>query len=81
MKDRVGKELKLGDKVVATASHGYISLVVGEVTGFTPKKVRVSCTGSIVLRDSVQVAIIERNPAREAELSPKPVDANAVQDI
>lgn len=78
MKDVTGKELKLGDKVVVTASNGYMSLSTTEVIGFTPKKVRVSSYG---LRDSCQIAIIERDPIREAELAPKAVDANAVQDI
>lgn len=80
MKDRAGKELKYGDKVAVTASHGYAQLEIAEVIGFTPKKVRVSLTCS-PLRDSCQIVILERNPAREAELSPKAVDANEVQEI
>lgn len=80
MKDCTGKELKLGDKVAITASRGYANLNITEVIGFTPQKVRVSHQGGI-LRDSCQIVILERNPVREAELQPKPVDANAVQDI
>lgn len=80
MNDRAGKELKLGDKVAVTASHGYAQLEIAEVIGFTPKKVRVSLTCS-PLRDSCQIVIIERNPAREEELKPKAPDPNAVQDI
>lgn len=78
MKDCAGKELKLGDKVAVTASNGYMSLEITEVIGFTPKKVRVGMYG---LRDSSQIAILERNPVREAELSPKAVDANEVKEI
>lgn len=78
MKDATGKELKLGDKVAVTASNGYMNLVITEVIGFTPKKVRVGMYG---LRDSCQIAILERNPVREAELAPKAVDVTAVQEI
>ena len=80
MKDCAGKKLKYGDKVAVTASRGYANLELCEVIGFTPKKVRVNIQGG-VLRDSCQIVILERNPVREAELQPKPVDANAVQDI
>lgn len=79
MKDRSGQELKLGDKVAVTATGGYINLEITEVIGFTPKKARIGYDKT--LRDSSQIAIIERNPAREAELAPKAVDANEVQDI
>lgn len=80
MKDCTGKELKYGDQVVVTASNGYAQLVVTEVIGFTPKKVRVSGISS-GLRDSWQIAILERNPVREEELKPKAKDPNAHQDI
>lgn len=68
MKDVRGLELRLGDVVAATASRGHASMYVGEVIGFTPKKVRVSYYGSYENKDSRQIAILERNPVREAEL-------------
>ena len=40
MKDCLGKELQLGDKIVTT-DRNYADLIFGEVIGFTPKKVRV----------------------------------------
>lgn len=80
MKDCTGKELKYGDKVAITASRGYANLEITEVIGFTPQKVRVSHQGG-VLRDSCQIAILERNPVREEELKPKAKDPNAHQDI
>lgn len=44
MKDRVGRELEVGDKVVflvhqKTSSH----LAIGTVDGFTPKMIRIKC--------------------------------------
>jgi hypothetical protein len=43
MKDFLGKELQIGDKVVYTSYEGS-SLSVGEVTGFTPKMIRIGNT-------------------------------------
>lgn len=40
MKDCVGKELKIGDKVVCSDMK-YADLLIGEIIGFTPKKARV----------------------------------------
>ena len=68
MKDKLGKELKLGDKIVATGHGGYAELFVGEVIGFTPKMVRVNCIYSNGLRTPNQVVMLERNPTREQEL-------------
>ena len=41
MVDCVGKELKIGDKVVC-ADMRYADLLIGEIVGFTPKKARVA---------------------------------------
>jgi hypothetical protein len=40
MVDCVGKELKIGDKVICSDMN-YADLLIGEVIGFTPKKARV----------------------------------------
>ena len=40
MKDCVGKELCIGDKVVCSDMR-YADLLIGEIVGFTPKKARV----------------------------------------
>lgn len=41
MKDCIGNELKIGDKIVA-ADMRYADLLIGEIVGFTPKKARIS---------------------------------------
>lgn len=42
MKDIIGQELKIGDKVACTSGAGYTyTLDVGEIVGFTNKKVRI----------------------------------------
>jgi len=41
MLDCVGKELQIGDKVVA-ADGKYAELLLGEVTGFTNKKIKIN---------------------------------------
>lgn len=79
MKDATGKQLKLGDKVAATSSGGYMSLIITYVVGFTPKKVKLNEYGSYVLRESSQVVILERDPVMEAKLSPP--DPDAPKDI
>ena len=43
MKDAVGNELKIGDRVVMTDSH-YKELLHGKITGFAPKTARVNVT-------------------------------------
>lgn len=40
MKDCVGKELNIGDKVICSDMR-YADLLIGEIIGFTPKKARV----------------------------------------
>ena len=40
MVDCVGKELKIGDKVICSDMN-YADLLIGEIIGFTPKKARV----------------------------------------
>lgn len=45
MKDFIGKELKIGDKVVATSSR-YEELNLAIVEGFTPQKVRIKILAS-----------------------------------
>ena len=40
MKDCIGKELSIGDKVVCSDMR-YADLLIGEIIGFTPKKARV----------------------------------------
>ena len=46
MVDCVGKELKIGDKVICSDMN-YADLLIGEVIGFTPKKIRVKYHRSI----------------------------------
>lgn len=46
MVDCVGKELKIGDKVICSDMK-YADLLIGEVIGFTPKKIRVKYHRSI----------------------------------
>ena len=46
MVDCVGKELKIGDKVICSDMN-YADLLLGEVIGFTPKKIRVKYHRSI----------------------------------
>lgn len=41
MLDCVGKELQVGDKVVAAAGKS-AELLLGEVTGFTSKKIKIN---------------------------------------
>ena len=45
MLDCVGKELKIGDKVVCSDMR-YADLLIGEIIDFTPKKARVRYTRS-----------------------------------
>ena len=45
MKDVTGKEMAVGDKVVLIPQNGYtMSLSMGVITGFTPKKVKITLT-------------------------------------
>lgn len=45
MKDVIGTELNIGDKVVLIPQNGYTSsLSVGIITGFTPQKVKITLT-------------------------------------
>ena len=46
MVDCVGNELKAGDKVICSDMN-YADLLIGEVIGFTPKKIRVKYHRSI----------------------------------
>jgi hypothetical protein len=46
MVDCVGKELKIGDKVICSDMN-YADLLIGEIIGFTPKKIRVKYHRSI----------------------------------
>lgn len=46
MVDCVGKELKIGDSVICSDMN-YADLLIGEVIGFTPKKIRVKYHRSI----------------------------------
>lgn len=42
MNDVTGKELAVGDKIVLIPQNGYtMSLSMGIITGFTPKKVQI----------------------------------------
>ncbi len=79
MLDAAGRELKLGDKVLVTGGTERQSMIKGELIRFTPKgcKVRLDVNrhpwrgGEFeeVLRHEHQVALIEHDPDREAELS------------
>jgi hypothetical protein len=43
--DVTGKELAVGDKIVLIPQNGYtMSLSMGIITGFTPKKVQIKLT-------------------------------------
>lgn len=69
MKDAVGNDLHIGDRVVMTDSH-YKELLHGKVVGFTPKMIRVEVVserrayvgqgqnGNIVLKGSEQVCLV-----------------------
>lgn len=46
MVDCVGNELKVGDKVICSDMN-YADLLIGEVIGFTPKKIKVKYHRSI----------------------------------
>ena len=46
MVDCVGNELKVGDKVICSDMN-YADLLIGEVIGFSPKKIRVKYRRSI----------------------------------
>ena len=82
MLDAAGRELKLGDRVLVTGGNERQSLVKGELIRFTPKgcKVRLDENRRFwrktefeeVVRHEHQIALIEHNPAREAELSASP---------
>lgn len=41
MKDFLGNELEIGDEVIFSPKHYKYSLVIGKITAFTPKKIRV----------------------------------------
>lgn len=68
MKDVIGNEIKVGDKVVFIPQDGYTSqLSVGIVESFTDKKVRISVTnkawnysGNKCLKFPVQVAVVDK---------------------
>lgn len=67
MKDVVGKELNIGDRIVMIPQNGYTSaLAVGIVEGFTPHKVRIRVTNKVwqysddtCLKFPEQVAVVE----------------------
>ena len=61
MNDFFGQELKIGDKVALTP-HGYKNLVIGNVIGFTPQKVRISYMRQQTWRHSMEPTEILRNP-------------------
>lgn len=42
MKDCLGQELSIGDKVICSDG-AYAELFVGEILKFTPKKIQVKC--------------------------------------
>lgn len=54
MKDRVGKELKVGDSV-AYVSVEYKELVLGTVHKITPKKIAVKTGSEVRYRENYQV--------------------------
>lgn len=73
MKDCVGKEISLGDKVVCSDMR-YADLLIGEVIGFTPKKARIRYSRSEhldmekseQLKESYQIFVYEK-ASSEAE--------------
>lgn len=79
MKDFVGNDLKLGDRVV-TLKVGQSAFVAGEVVKLTPggakiltdivyKGAEVWRPHETIQRDSCVIHLVERNPTREAELA------------
>lgn len=78
MKDVAGNYLMLGDKVVTMVRH-YKDLVIGEVVGFTPKKIKVK-TGAkqmswgelqqgYTLKDPSAVCLVITRLEKENEVS------------
>ena len=68
MKDCIGQELSIGDKVVCSDG-GYAELFVGEVTKFTPKKVQVKCYLPFMGEDSVSIKLKTPLQVYKAEIS------------
>lgn len=63
MKDRLGKEFKLGDMVVYSDGR-YADLYIGHVIGMTPKMIRIqNPRGGRTLKAPTQVAIVEAKDA------------------
>ena len=56
MKDCVGQELSIGDKVVCSDG-GYAELFVGEVVKFTPKKIQVKCYLPFIGPEAVSIKL------------------------
>jgi hypothetical protein len=61
MRDFFNNELAVGDRVALTP-HGYKSLVVGWVVGFTPQMVKVSYARRIAGKKDAVVSEILRKP-------------------
>ena len=67
MKDCMGKEISLGDKVICSDMR-YADLLIGEVIGFTPKKARIRYSRSEhldmekheQLKESYQIFVYEK---------------------
>ena len=85
MKDFAGNELKLGDRVI-TEKTGVSRFVAGEVIKLTPGGAKIATDvemkdgkvwrQSVVLqRESKIIHLVERNPVREAELSPPAIQS------
>ena len=85
MKDFAGNELKLGDRVI-TQKARVSNFIAGEVIKLTPSGAKIATDvemrngriwrQSVVLqRESKIIHLVERNPVREAELSPPAIQS------
>jgi len=61
MRDFFNNNLAIGDRVALTP-HGYKSLVIGQVVGFTPRMVKVSYARRIAGKKDPVVSEILRSP-------------------
>lgn len=51
MKDCLGNNIELGDTIISSDMH-YADLLIGEVIGFTPKKIRIKCQRTLTLEEN-----------------------------
>lgn len=82
MKDKQGVELRVGQTVVHAFASGSISLVIGTITGFTPKMVRIDVPandgGSVYKWNAMPHTLIV---IREVTIMRKSYDAEDLCDL